>query len=367
MSEDEQAEAAAAAEPADDAETESDATAEEATASGDEQVADSTAETTETTDSDDGESATETTDSDDGESATEIVSGDFVELEYTVRTLTEDDEEGRVVDTTSEAVAEEAGIDDEDYDFSPRTVTVGEGHVFESVEDDLVGKTVGDENEVRVPAAEAFGEFDPDEVRTVSTDKIPDDDRYPGAQVTVDGDQGYVETIVGGRARVDFNHPLAGDDLTYDYEIVDRVDDEEEQAAAMIGMYLQETPDVRIEEDTVEEEFETEVHETDDGEVERETETREVERRSLVVEATPMMQMNQQWMFSKQQIAQQLMGMLDLDRVVIEEVIDGRGGMPGMMGGGMGGGGIEEAVEEAAEEGDIDVDADELVEELDEE
>ncbi|ERH11783.1 MAG: FKBP-type peptidyl-prolyl cis-trans isomerases 2, partial [halophilic archaeon J07HB67] len=229
-----------------------------------------------------------------------IQTGDFVELEYTVRTIPEDDEEGRVVDTTSESVAEEAGIDDDEYDFSPRTVTVGEGHVFDSVDADLEGQTVGDENAVRVPAGEAFGEFDPDQVQTVASDKIPEDDRYPGAQVTVDGDQGYVETIVGGRARVDFNHPLAGDDLTYDYEVVDRVEDEEAQAAAMIGMYLEEEPDVRIEEDTVEEEVTVE---PDEADADPETETQEVDRRSLVIEATPMMQMNQQWMFSKQQIS----------------------------------------------------------------
>jgi FKBP-type peptidyl-prolyl cis-trans isomerase SlyD len=319
--------------------------------------ADTTAEADDTTDGD--------SESDDG-----IQSGDFVELEYTVRTIPEDDdEEGRVVDTTSQEVAEEAGIDDDEYDFSSRTVTIGEGHVFDSVDEDLQGRDVGDSNEVTVPAAEGFGEFDPDEVRTVAADKIPEDDRYPGAQVTVDGDQGYVETIVGGRARVDFNHPLAGDDLTYDYEIIGTVEDEEEQAVSMLSMYLQDEPEVRIEEETVEEEITTEVSESEDGdEVERESELHEVEKRSLYIEATPGMQMNQQWMFSKQQIAQEMMGKFDLDRVVVEEVIDGSGGgMPGMMGGmGGGGGGIGDAVEEAVDDEDIDVDADELVEELEE-
>ncbi|PSQ08143.1 peptidylprolyl isomerase [Halobacteriales archaeon QS_6_71_20] len=308
---------------------------------------------------------------DDAEAETDgsdgIRDGDFVRIEYTVRTVPgEGEEEGRVVDTTSEAVAEEAGIDDDEYDFSPRTIVVGEGHVFASVDEDLIGRTVGDSDVVTVPAEEAFGEFDPDDVRTISAEKIPEDDRYPGAQVTIDGEQGYVETVIGGRSRVDFNHPLAGDDLEYDYEVLELVDDEEEQAAGMIGMYLQETPEVRIEDDTVEEEVAVE-----DGE-DGETETREVSRRSLVIEATPMMQMNQQWMFSKQQIAQDVMGRLGLDRVVIEEVIDGTGGgmmggmggmMGGMGGGGMGGEELEEALDDVDMD-DVDVDADELVEEL---
>ena len=297
-----------------------------------------------------------------------IQQGDFVKLEYTVRTVADDDEdEGRVVDTTSKEVAEEAGIDDEEYDFSPRTIVVGEGHVFPSVDEDLVGREVGDENTVTVPADEAFGEFDPENVRTVSVDKVPEDDRYPGAQVTIDGEQGYLETVIGGRARVDFNHPLAGDDLEYEYEIVEVVEDREEQAAGLIGMYLQEAPEVRIETETVEEEVTIEASENEDGDVEKETELREVEKETLYIEATPMMQMNQQWMFSKQQIAQDIMGRLGIDRVVVEEVIDGSGGMMGGMGGmmggmgGMGGGDVED-VEEALE--DVDVDADELVEEL---
>jgi len=286
-----------------------------------------------------------------------LENGDFVRLEYTVRTA----EDGTVVDTTSREVAEEAGIDEDDHEFEPRTIVVGGGHVFEAVDHALVGKQEGDTGTVEVAAVDAFGEFDPDEVRTVSADKIDEDDRYPGAQVRVDGEQGHLETIIGGRARVDFNHPLAGDDLEYEYEIVEVVEDRLEQARGMLGIYLQQVPDLRIETDEVEEEVEVEPDE-DDEDAEPTTETRVTERESLVVEATPQMAMNQQWMFQKQQIAGQLMARLGVDRVVVEEVLDGGGGMMGGMGGMMGGGApadVEEALAEA------DVDADEIVEELD--
>ena len=298
--------------------------------------------------------------------------GDYVELQYTIHTEPEDEEEeGRIVDTTRQEVAEEEGIDDEEHDFEPETIQLGEGHVFESVDEDIQGREVGASAVVSVSPEEAFGEFDPDEVQTVAADKIPEDDRYPGAQVTVDGEQGYLETIIGGRARVDFNHPLAGETLEYEYEVIDQITDEEEQAKSELGMYLQETPDVRIEEDEIEREVPTERIEDDEtGEVHEETVTEEIDRRTLYIEATPMMQMNQQWMFSKQQIAGQLMEQLDLDRVVVEEIIDGSGmgGMGGMMGGMGGMGGAAEAVAEAADDADdeIDVDADELVEELEE-
>jgi FKBP-type peptidyl-prolyl cis-trans isomerase SlyD len=284
--------------------------------------------------------------------------GDFIRLDYTARTV----EDGDIVDTTDPEVAEEEGLDEEEREFEPRTIVLGEGHIFESVEDDLVGKEVGDSGSVTVPAPEAFGEYNPDEVRTVSADKIPEDERYPGAHVNVDGDHGHVETIIGGRARVDFNHPLAGEDIEYDYEVAGEVDDRVEQAQGLISMYIDADLDMWIQTDEVEEETVVEPDE-DDEDAEPETETETVEKETLYIESTPQLAMNQQWMFQKQQIAQNVMDQLGLDRVIVQETIEGggMGPMGGMMGGmGAGGADLEEALEDA------DVDEDEIVEELEE-
>jgi len=297
-----------------------------------------------------------------------VQDGDFVKLSYTARTVEND----QLVDTTDPEVAEEEGIDQEGQEFAPRTIVLGEGHIFDAVEDDVRGKEVGDSGTVVVPAAEAFGEYDEDDVRTLSAEKIPEDDRHPGAQVQIDGEEGFVNTIIGGRARVDFNHPLAGDDVEYDYEIVEVVDDEVEKAAGLFEMFFDVAPEMWIDTDEVEEETMVEPDEDEDEDAEPEFETEVVEKRSLYVESVPQLQMNQQWMFGKQQVAQQIMSHVDVDRVVVQEVIDG-GGMGGMMGGmggmmgGMGGGdGADaEAVEEALEEADVD--ADEIAAELDDE
>jgi len=108
--------------------------------------------------------------------------------------------------------------------------------VFPSVEEAFIGRGWR-RGRRRRRAEDAFGEYDPDEVETVKADKIPEDSRYPGAQVQIDNRQGYLETIIGGRARVDFNHPLAGEDLEYEYEILEAIEDREQQAAGMLGMY----------------------------------------------------------------------------------------------------------------------------------
>jgi FKBP-type peptidyl-prolyl cis-trans isomerase SlyD len=295
---------------------------------------------------------------------------DVIQLDYTARTV----EEGRLVDTTDPEVAEEEDVDAE-QEFAPRTIVLGRGHIFPSVEDDIVGAEVGDTGSVTVPATEAFGTYDEEEVRTISKDKIPEDDRYPGGQVRIDGEEGFVETIIGGRARVDFNHPLAGDDIEYEYEVTDVVEDREEKASGLLELFLDLDLNVWFQTDTIEEEQLVESDDESDDAAGDETdadaddveppeplfETVEHEEESLYIEATPELTMNQQWMMQKQQIGEDLIDLLGVDRIVVQEIIDGSGmGMPGMMGdmGGMGGGDIEEALDEA------DIDADELADEL---
>ncbi|GGN15381.1 FKBP-type peptidyl-prolyl cis-trans isomerase [Halarchaeum nitratireducens] len=306
----------------------------------------------------------EAADDTDAEESEGLQAGDFIELAYTARTV----EDGDLVDTTDQEVAEEEGVDTDEQEFAPRTIVLGEGHIFEPVEDDIIGKEVGDTGTVVVPAADAFGEYDESEVRTVSAEKIPEDDRYPGAHVDIEGQHGHVETIIGGRARVDFNHMLAGQDIEYQYEVIGEVTDRVEKAQGLLSMYFDVDLDMHIETDEVEEEVEVE-SEDEDAEPEFETET--VEKETLYIEQSPQLQFNQQWMMGKQQILQQVMDQIDVDRVIVQEVIDGAGmgGMMGGMGGMMGGmGGGEEDlgdIEDALE--DADVDADEIVDELDEE
>jgi FKBP-type peptidyl-prolyl cis-trans isomerase SlyD len=289
------------------------------------------------------------------ETAEGLQEGDFIRLAYTARTV----DGGQLVDTTDPDVAEEEGVGDQGT-FEPRVIVLGSGHLFDSVEQAVVGMEEGDSGSVTIPAAEAFGEYDESQVETVAANKIEEDDRYPGARIQIDGQQGTLETIIGGRARVDFNHPLAGEDIEYDFEIVGVVDDQLERAEGLLNMFLDMDLEMRIEDDEVEETTVQQPDE-DDEDAEPETITETVEKRTLYVEATPQLSMNQQWMFQKQQIAQEIIDKTGIDRIVIEEVLDGSGGMMGGMGGMMGGmgGGGEADIEEALEEADID--AEELV------
>ena len=125
-------------------------------------------------------------------------------------------------------------------------------------------------------------------------------------------------------------------------------------------MYLDVDLDVRIETD----EEEQAIYD-DEGE---EAGTETVELETLYIEATPQLSMNQQWLFQKTQIAQEMIDRTGVDRVIVQEVLDGTGGMMGGLGGlgGMGGAPDVEDLEDLDVDMD-DVDAEEIVEELGEE
>ena len=307
-------------------------------------MSDDSEETAETTDSAEATAATEETE---GEEQTDDPEEDslgddaFIKLAYTARSVDSD----QLVDTTDPEVAEEAGVDVEEQTFEPRIIALGAGHVFPSVETELATQTVGDTGTVEVPPDESFGEYDPENVRTVSADIIDEDDRYPGAQVDIDGEHGYVETIIGGRARVDFNHPLAGETIEYEYEILEEITDRIEQANGLLASIV--NADLEMWISTDEEEVEVE---SDDEEDEPTTEMQE--RETLYIESVPQLAMNQQWLFRKTQIAQEIIDRIGVDRVIVQETIEGMDFDMGGMGD------IEAALE------DVEVDADEIAEEL---
>lgn len=288
----------------------------------------------------------ETDDEPEEDSADVVEDDDFVRLSYTARSVESD----QLVDTTDEEVAEDEGVDVEGRSFGPRVIALGAGHVFPSVESAIRGSEVGDSETVEVPPTEAFGEYDPENVRTVSADSIPEDDRYPGAQVEIEGEHGFVETIIGGRARVDFNHPLAGEVIEYEYEIAEIVDDRIERAKGLLAAVVDVDLELWIQTD----EEEREVEPDEDGDDDAEPETEVVDVETLYIESVPQLALNQQWLFRKRQIAQDIIDRIGVDRVIVQETIEGSEmAIPGM-------GDLEAQID------DVDVDADEIVEELDE-
>ncbi len=148
-----------------------------------------------------------------------VQKGDFIKLSYTGKL-----ENGTVFDTTDANVAKEYGIYNEQASYGPETVIVGKGFVVAGLDEDLIGKDIGDKGTVTIPPEKGFGLRRIDQIETIPVKKFKEPIR-PGVRVNVGGRTGTVESISGGRARVNFNSPLAGETLNYEY--TDRVPDRE--------------------------------------------------------------------------------------------------------------------------------------------
>ena len=148
-----------------------------------------------------------------------ITAGDTVTIEYVGR---HDDD--TVFDTSREAVAEEAGLETH-REFSPLTFEVGAGKVIDGLDEALEGMDEGDTDTVTIPPEAAYGERSDDRVIDYDADEfaamVEGHEPEVGMQIqTEQGLPGTVSHIDDEVVRVDFNHDLAGETLTFEVEVL---------------------------------------------------------------------------------------------------------------------------------------------------
>lgn len=158
-----------------------------------------------------------------------------MELEYTGKVK----ETGQVFDTTDEKLAKEAGVFNERAEYKPIVICIGENHILKGIDEFLVGKDVG-EHKVDLPAELAFGKKNPEFIRMIPVNKFTEHkiNPVPGLNVNVDGAVGVVKTVSGGRCIVDFNHPLASQEVSYELKVNKVVTDKQVQLDALVKLIL---------------------------------------------------------------------------------------------------------------------------------
>ncbi|BCA79896.1 peptidylprolyl isomerase [Desulfuromonas sp. AOP6] len=131
--------------------------------------------------------------------------------------------DGTIFDTTFD----DGQCEEDHCESGPMELTLGEGEFFQEIEEALIGMSPGDKKVVKIPAESAFGEYDDDKVFTVSRDKIPGDfvpEVGQELEMTTEDDEVEIVTVVEfteDSVTFDANHPLIGEDLTYEIELVE--------------------------------------------------------------------------------------------------------------------------------------------------
>ena len=109
---------------------------------------------------------------------------------------------------------------------SPLEFAVGSGQVIPGFDKAVTGMTVGEKKTFTIPANEAYGEHDPRMVQDVPRTELPPEMNLEiGMQLSASSPDGrelrlVVTEISDEVVRLDANHPLAGEDLTFAIELV---------------------------------------------------------------------------------------------------------------------------------------------------
>jgi len=125
---------------------------------------------------------------------------------------------GRLSDNTLVLLTEE-GV--------PFTFTVGDSTIFKKVNSSVIGMKVGEKKLITLTPQEGFGEINRKLFATVPVKNLPSD--IKAGTVVFDKDKDMTEWTVkevsGRFAVLDGNHPLAGQELMFDIELVSISDD----------------------------------------------------------------------------------------------------------------------------------------------
>jgi FKBP-type peptidyl-prolyl cis-trans isomerase SlpA len=116
---------------------------------------------------------------------------------------------------------------DSSVEREPMEFEVGKGQLIPGFENGVVDMKVNDKKTIVIPSSEAYGEPREELVQEVPNDRLPEDIKpeigMGLVSKTPDGDeiQLVVKEVKDEAIVVDGNHPLAGQELTFDVEVLE--------------------------------------------------------------------------------------------------------------------------------------------------
>jgi len=96
----------------------------------------------------------------------------------------------------------------------------------------------GEKKTIEVKPEDAFGARDPKAIQLIPMSEFKRQNVRPqvGMNITLEGHNGKIRSISGGRVTVDFNHELAGKTLVYDVEVKEIIEDDLEKVYGIIEL-----------------------------------------------------------------------------------------------------------------------------------
>lgn len=115
---------------------------------------------------------------------------------------------------------------DSSHGRQPIEVQIGAGQLIKGFENALMDMSLNEKKTFTVPPEEAYGDRDPNRSRSFPTKDMPEElNPEVGQMVTLSAPDGrqmpaVITEVTDENVTLDMNHPLAGESLTFDIEIV---------------------------------------------------------------------------------------------------------------------------------------------------
>jgi FKBP-type peptidyl-prolyl cis-trans isomerase 2 len=109
----------------------------------------------------------------------------------------------------------------------PLEFEVGGGMVIKGFDDGLMGMTIGQKKTIEIPVENAYGPKDPQMLMDFPIDRFPPDMKPEiGMRLNMTNGSGqHIPVVIielkGDTVILDANHPLAGEDLLFDLELME--------------------------------------------------------------------------------------------------------------------------------------------------
>ena len=159
---------------------------------------------------------------------------DFINIDF-IGSVTET---GDIFDVKKESVAKKHNIHNPKANYHALTICVGERHVVPGLDEFLEGKEPGTYT-VQLTPEQAFGKKDAKLMRLIPLNIFHQHNMRPepGLHINMDGAVGVVRSVSGGRVIMDFNHPIAGKNVTYNLTI-NKIETDTKEKIKTIVTYL---------------------------------------------------------------------------------------------------------------------------------
>lgn len=109
-------------------------------------------------------------------------------------------------------------------DDAPQTFFLGRGQMLPAIEEAIRSMKIGEQKTLTLPPEQAFGETKAEFLKTSLLHHIPEGDRKIGTIVELeDAENNHISArihaIDGQQVVLDFNHPLAGQRISFDLQL----------------------------------------------------------------------------------------------------------------------------------------------------